>query len=482
MKYVLGMTSKEIAQHRGRHEAPGTIDNKLTKAKKAARLVFDDMLQEVGAPPARLSKASTSPVSAAPVLELTPDMGGRWLVETESGSRHLFDLDAFEYARRSQSGKVRKGLDERRPRAIAEIEQWPRVNAAFQLWLEINRRSDLWVSSSFVTRIVPLDTTDGLEIGLPTMTLVEQVAQAPPTNAWLLIGDDASFPTPGELVAQRDPANPDLAEWTCPRQIMRGDLVFIYFIAPRKAIYFAARAMSAPVYETEAEVNALKPIDPHQWWAELSPLIPVPTVPYTQLAQLHNGQLILKGKPRHYLSPTIVEQLVARFGDLDDEQRLVLQTPIGDPDLPRYPTKMNLEDVRRIASGKLRVEEEVERYVVEPLLNLCFPAGAKLDVRKRVRITGAGIADYGIYDDEVLCGVVEVKLGVRRRRDGDLRGSPDVQQAVRYAMAADTPAVLIDANTVFLIDRNAAEPSHSFDRQRLTDHHLSTIAALLSGR
>jgi DNA-directed RNA polymerase specialized sigma24 family protein len=47
MKYVLDMSSKDIAKHRGRHESPGTIDNKLTKAKKAARFVFDDQLEEL---------------------------------------------------------------------------------------------------------------------------------------------------------------------------------------------------------------------------------------------------------------------------------------------------------------------------------------------------------------------------------------------------------------------------------------------------
>jgi DNA-directed RNA polymerase specialized sigma24 family protein len=40
-KYVEGWATKEIAEERG--VAPGTIDNKLTAAKRAARLVFDDL-------------------------------------------------------------------------------------------------------------------------------------------------------------------------------------------------------------------------------------------------------------------------------------------------------------------------------------------------------------------------------------------------------------------------------------------------------
>jgi DNA-directed RNA polymerase specialized sigma24 family protein len=46
-KYVEGLTSKEIAEARGRGESPGTIDNKLTRAKKIARLVMEDLLDEL---------------------------------------------------------------------------------------------------------------------------------------------------------------------------------------------------------------------------------------------------------------------------------------------------------------------------------------------------------------------------------------------------------------------------------------------------
>ena len=42
-KYVEGLSSKEIAKQRGKGESPGTIDNKLTAAKKAARLVCQDL-------------------------------------------------------------------------------------------------------------------------------------------------------------------------------------------------------------------------------------------------------------------------------------------------------------------------------------------------------------------------------------------------------------------------------------------------------
>jgi len=45
-KHVEGMSSKEIAQARGRGESPGTIDNKLSAARKAARILFEDLLDQ----------------------------------------------------------------------------------------------------------------------------------------------------------------------------------------------------------------------------------------------------------------------------------------------------------------------------------------------------------------------------------------------------------------------------------------------------
>ncbi len=42
-KYVEGLSTKAIAAERGKDESPGTIDNKLTAAKRAARLVLQDL-------------------------------------------------------------------------------------------------------------------------------------------------------------------------------------------------------------------------------------------------------------------------------------------------------------------------------------------------------------------------------------------------------------------------------------------------------
>jgi hypothetical protein len=413
-------------------------------------------------------------VTAESESELAPGSVGRWLVETHSGSRHLFDLDTWTYSRSGEQ-RLGNGLDSPDPLPIVEVDQWPRVNTQFWLWLDVGDDYVQQMRSSYVTRIVELSPGIDFAAALAPQTELEAVAQVPPSNAWLLMGDEASFPDAAELRAQRDPSEDALPYWTCPRQIMRGDLVFIYFMAPRSAVHFAARALYPPVYDPSIEVNAERQIDPHQWWTELSPLVEVQPVSYSILRALHGGHLNLRGKPTNYLKPAIVERMIAEFGDLDDEQRLVLQKPVGAPELPSEPELMQLEDLRRLPSGALRLESMVEEYVVAPLTRMCFPESENNTVVPQVKVEGAGVVDYAVYHHDQMRGVIEVKLGVRRSLDGGLRDSPDLAQAVRYATAADVPAMLIDSNEIFLIDRGSSEPSRSLDRQRLTTENLAAI-------
>jgi hypothetical protein len=414
--------------------------------------------------------------------EILPKDGGRWLIETVSGSRHLFDLDEMMYSRLSGGVNIGGNLDSEELHEILEIQQMPRVNSMFRVALAVSD-PDLaqMVVSSFVTRITALANHEGLTVELPTVTLLEQVAQVPPVNAWLLLGDEASFPNADDLRAQRDSLNPDLWNWTCPRQIQRGDLVFIYFMAPHKAVHFVARALFPPVYDPSISVNALKKVDPHQWWTDLSPFVEVPPLPFSRLKELHGGHLVLRGKPTHYLPPDVVDGIVADLGDLDKEQRLVLQRPVGDPMLPE-PEQMQLDDLRRISAGLLQPEAMVEQYIVEPMLRMCFPESGGNRVERQLKIPGAGVADFGIHGTEGLLGVVEVKIGVRRQPHGGLKGSPDLAQVLRYAEAARVPGLLIDANEVFLVEAGHDESVSSYERQHLTSEHLSAIAAHVRGR
>lgn len=413
------------------------------------------------------------------VLALTPKSRGRWLVETESGSLHIFDLDKRTYQRRPRAGARRLDCD-KSPCEILEIEHWPTVNSPFGIWVAHPKKRDYEISfnSTYVLQIVKVPPGDDARLEPQTWTAA--VAQAPPINAWLLIGDEASFPTQQELAAQRSGRMSDLLLWTAPRQAQRGDLMLIYFMDPRKAIHFAARALYPPIFDPNIEVNALKRVDPHQWWTRLTPLVETPAISYSTLRKLHDGHLILKGKPSNYLTPRVVDALLAMMGDLDDEARLVLKRPTGSPELPD-PGKVTFRQWRAMADGPLRLEALVEQYVVEPLLRLCLSGDERLTWRKAVRIPGAGVADYGVFLGSKLLCVIEVKIGIRLMPNLDFSESPDFAQVLRYASAADVPALLIDSSKVLLIDQAARAPRMWIDRHTATEDDLKAIRAHVGG-
>ena len=68
--------------------------------------------------------------------ELMPGDGGRWLVETVTGSRHLIDLDAMTYARLGRRLKLGGGLDTAATREILLIEHMPKQPDATSTWIE----------------------------------------------------------------------------------------------------------------------------------------------------------------------------------------------------------------------------------------------------------------------------------------------------------------------------------------------------------
>ena len=297
--------------------------------------------------------------------------------------------------------------------------------------------------------------------------------ETPPVNAWLLMGDDDAFPTTGELAEQWQHREEDLPLWTAPPQTTRGDLVLLYFMAPRKAVHFVARAVCPSFYDSGIDINAVGNVDVHQWWTFLTPLVEVPPIPFASLRKLHGGHLVLKGKPRHYLAPHVIEALITDIGELNEAQRQVLQIPTGIPDLPD-PQTMTLPQWRDLASGPLKLEKQVEHYVVEPLLRMCFSDDPSVSWFPQVRIPGAGVADYGIHLEHRLRGVVEAKVAIRQPRTPSSPG-PDLEQALRYAHKADTPAMLIDSNQVLLIDRQAREPRKRIDRRSATEADLRAV-------
>ena len=65
------------------------------------------------------------------VTELTPGMGGRWLVTTR-GSQHVFDLNTMTYNRIPGAGRG-QFLGDGQPQRIWNIGAWPKVGASFYL-------------------------------------------------------------------------------------------------------------------------------------------------------------------------------------------------------------------------------------------------------------------------------------------------------------------------------------------------------------
>jgi hypothetical protein len=308
------------------------------------------------------------------VTEIQPGATGMWFFGDVSGCIHTLDLDEDVYVLWMPPGfGIPEGEDDpdfdeeggEMVWIIDEMIAWPRVNRIFQIDGVLEDEGQLTdlaacVSSDYVTWIAK-DPGEG-ELGDMIMTEFEAVSQVPPPSAWLLIGDEASMPTPEEVESG------ELGEgflWTAPQMAQRGDLVFIYFVSPTKEIRYAARVLDSPYFDPYTEVPSIGTVSSRQWWVELSEFVPVPPVSFSELSALHGDGLILRGKPSHYISPRVYDGLMDLFGDLDERQRRVLQRPVGEPDLPDDASTIEVEDLRELTSAALHREAMVEQYVVE---------------------------------------------------------------------------------------------------------------------
>lgn len=303
-----------------------------------------------------------------------------------------------------------------------------------------------------------------------------------PINAWLLMGDAASFPTAQELRRMRRRMRKDDI-WTAPKQLHAGDLLLFYFMAPLKAVHFVARASSFPVFDASIGVNALREVDPNQWWVRHTALVPTVPLPFSVLQAAMGGHLNLRGKPTHYLPPLVVKGLLSR-GELapaghPEEFISVALPPVGLPDVPD-PAGMGLQDWSRMGNGHLRLEAQVEEHVVEPLLRMALSSVRGVRVERALRMP-AGVPDYTVLRNDKPVSVVEVKLGVRTPSTGDWSLSPDFRQVTRYAKALQVPAALMDCNRIFLIDRDRREPIDVLERKSFSRSDLTAVRRHLLG-
>ena len=303
-----------------------------------------------------------------------------------------------------------------------------------------------------------------------------------PRSAWLLLGDDASLPTDAELAEDHRLANSGVFEqlWTVAKQTEVGDLAFIYFTAPRKHVGYVTRVASPAFFDPTIGVNADGDVRDEQWWARLTPLIPVVPVPYATLRALHDDHLPLRGRSGKYLRPEVVDQLIEhirRSSEVTPELDRVLHPVAGLADLPD-PLTMTPQQWSDVSPGALRLEADVERYIVEPLLRFASPPGCRSE---RQYPAGGGKADYALVNDAGRAqSVIEVKLRVRRDRRGGWDDSADLGQVTRYARALDCPAVLIDCSQIHLIPRGGGEPYLTIDRHETSALDLDRIARHLA--
>lgn len=302
-----------------------------------------------------------------------------------------------------------------------------------------------------------------------------------PQNAWLLLGDEASFPSPSTL--RSDAARGALGvfewEWTTSKLTQTGDLVFFYFTAPRKAVHFVARAASRAFFSRDIPVNAQRAVANEQWWGYFTAPIEIEPIPYETLRGLAAGHLLLRGRSGVYLRSDLVDGLTVLAKDPADQAQLerIVRTPTGLSDLPA-PAMMTLDEWSRLGAGALALEKQVEQHIVEPLLNFAL-AGTSFRWERQYRI-GPGIADYAILGPDKPACVVEAKLAVRLARDADWTNCKDFQQARRYAADLGCRAMLIDANRIYLIDAGADAPYTIIERSQVSQTAISTIAAHLT--
>ncbi|PVW05442.1 hypothetical protein DEA06_06800 [Microbacterium sp. Gd 4-13] len=340
--------------------------------------------------------------------------------------------------------------------------------------------------------------TDELEFGPEGRPYrVSDPLEIEPRNAWLLVGTEASYPTPEALVDSWAEASAGIYDvmWTAPKNGEVGDLVLIYFLSPRKSAHFVARLASEPFWRTDIEVTADNAVDQHQWWAYITPMVEIEPIPYKALQAAHNGYLPLRGRSGHYLLPESISQLTfepVRHAQQPDLERIV-HPPTGRAELPD-PETVTLAAWREMPSGPLALEAHVSMYIVRPLKHLVYGPGWEWTQGEREpRIeptigpilvpehrTSSGYADFlFMYPASIPALAVEVKLTILRPSSGVWLDSPDFQQLRRYMDSFSTAGLLVDAQHLLLVRRGADEPFAEIVRAEATWNDIAMIRDLL---
>lgn len=297
-----------------------------------------------------------------------------------------------------------------------------------------------------------------------------------PSSAWLLMGDEASYPRTDDLADFRSAGRVGIFDylWTAAKQTFVGDIALVYFIAPHKAAHFITRAASNAFFTRDIAVNAVGKVADEQRWAYFTPLIEIEPIPFQTLQDASDGHLILKGRSGKFLRPETFQALPIRAKDPADQPELdrVLVTPVGLAELPR-PGEVTIDIWKAISAGALPLEAHVSSHIVEPLLRHLLD-GTRFSWKREHRIRGGSI-DFVVFDDGAPSTAIEVKLATIEPPNGDWSKSKDFRQLRRYTDELGVPGVLIDTHRVLLVECGQDQPYRDVSRRNITDEDLRAI-------
>jgi hypothetical protein len=235
--------------------------------------------------------------------------------------------------------------------------------------------------------------------------LTETVDLPLPRSAWLLLGDEASYPPRG-LHSEDD----GLWCWTVCPHVEVGDTLFFYFLAPHKAIHFVGRALARPYVDVELEVMSNRNVDRHQWWVDYDAVVEIEPIPLSEINDVCGERLVLRGRSGKYIRTDAANRLLGQatvvYSSEPWRQDLALEEVVGRSDLPS-PRQMNHQMLREVPSALLRLESDVEEFVVEPLVRLLrLPNAYRLQRRLPLR---PKVADYVILKNGKPHCIIEAK-------------------------------------------------------------------------
>lgn len=302
---------------------------------------------------------------------------------------------------------------------------------------------DVWICDSYVG-------DDALNHKLPK-----------PRSAWFVFGSDESFQSDDDLAEAGG-----IGEWTATRNVEVGDILFFYFIAPKTAVHFVARATSKPVRDTWSGGAP-------QWWVKYDSMIRIdPPITLSEIRKIFGEErLLLYCQGGKYIRPDFANSLLEKAGIISPSKQCeknALRRVIGKKELGD-PNTITLAGLRKLKSARFVSEEDVEYHVLEPLLRLA-QVEKYARIQRRYDLPNNKTADYAALDGQngVLC-IIEAKLHV---------SNAAVSQAREYATTCNAPVfVLIDCDRVLCYRTHEETPRLTIDRKRLDDNSLRALRA-----